>query len=1166
MSEFIHLHNHSHYSLLDGACTIDQLVNTAAKYEMPSLALTDHGSMFGTVEFYKKAKDAGIKPIIGNEMYMVTKGSRFDKGGHNHPEGKRHGYNHLVLLAKNETGYKNLIKLTTLAHTEGFYYKPRIDFELLRKHSEGLVALTACAGGVIASYLVARDYDAAKDIASQFKDIFADDVYLEIQDHGIDREEIVREGMVKLSAEMDMKLIATNDIHYIKNEHAVAHNVFIHISDTRGIEDIRELSYGTDQVYFKSPEEMVELFKDYPQAIESTLEVAEKCNFDLELGTTFMPEFPVPDSFGNNDLDAYLKHISIEGLNDRYDEITPEISDRLDFELNVIAQMGYSGYFLIVQDFINAAKEKSIRVGPGRGSAAGSLVAYSLGITNVDPIRYNLLFERFLNPERVSMPDIDIDFQDDRREEVIEYTRQKYGNDSVSQIATFGKLSARAVLKDVGRVLGVSLGIVESITKHIEAKMGKVPPLKYVLGLEKDPKGNWSPKSEIAWVKDSDDPKIQDMVKYSLVLEGLIRNIGMHAAGVVIAPSDTSDYVPLYKSPNSELMTMFNMSDLEDAGLLKMDFLGLITLSVIDRTVKMVRETKGEEIDIDKIPLDDPATYKMFGEAHTIGVFQFESAPMRDYLRKLKPQSIDDLAAMNALYRPGPMEFIDEFIDRKYGRKDIAYLHPKMEPILNSTYGIIVFQEQVMQLASEIAGFTLAQADIMRRAMGKKKAEVMAQQRDQFVAGAGERGISAKVATEIFDMIDKFANYGFNKSHSVAYSLLAYQTAYLKANHTPEFMAAMLTSQMQHTTDVTTLIDECKKLNIEVLPPDINESLADFSVNNGSIRFGMAAIKNVGHGAVDAFVEARKTHGRFETIFDVCEGVGGKQANKKTLESCVYAGAMDSIEGTRAQLFAGIENAIQYGNQQQLHKEAGQSSLFGEDTGSGAQLEQPALPMLEEWPQSMILANEKSVLGFYISGHPLEGMKLDAEALSTINLGETSPAVDGQVVRVCGVISTLKTKIDKRGNTMAFATIEDFTGKAEALIFADPYEKGKNAIQLDAPVLMTGKAEASGDSIKIIANDIYGIEQAFQALIKSICITFSSDTATKKQIKDTIDILDQYRGTGSCPCFFKVWNGSETSWDLVARTVNIKPTKELLLGLREIFGEQNVRISTEPIV
>ncbi|MAT40636.1 MAG: hypothetical protein CL946_13645 [Ectothiorhodospiraceae bacterium] len=760
------------------------------------------------------------------------------------------------------------------------------------------------------------------------------------------------------------------------------------------------------------------------------------------------------------------------------------------------------------------------------------------------------------------MPDIDIDFQDDRREEVIQYTRAQYGVDSVSQIATFGKLSARAVLKDVGRVLGVPLNTIESITKHIEARMGKVPPLKYVLGIEKDPKKNWEPKAEIAWVKQSDDPKIQQLVKYSLILEGLIRNVGMHAAGVVIAPSDTSDYVPLYKTPNTELMTMFNMNDLEDAGLLKMDFLGLITLTVIDKSIAQIKQTRGIEIDTDEIPLDDEETYKLFGEGHTVGVFQFESPPMRDYLRKLKPKSIDDLAAMNALYRPGPMEFIDEFIDRKFGRKQIEYLHPKMEPILKSTYGIIVFQEQVMQLASEIAGFTLAQADLMRRAMGKKKLDEMAKLRTEFVLGAEKREIDKKIAMEIFDMIDKFANYGFNKSHSVAYSLLAYQTAYLKANYPAEFMAAMLTSQMQHTDDVKNLIDECRKLGIDVLPPDINESVAEFSVKDGKIRFGMAAIKNVGKGAVDDIVATREEFGKFETIFDICGNVASKQMNKKTLESCVYAGALDSLAGNRAEKFAAIESALQFGHDQQQHREMGQSSLFDDGSGGDAVEMQPTLPACEDWPKAIRLSHEKSVLGFYVSGHPLEDMRTDVEDMSTVELGKTTPDLDGRTVRACGVISALRTKIDKRGRTMAFATIEDFTGKCETLIFADAYEKSQGAVKLDAPVCMIGTAEMSGDSIKIVADEVMSFEDARMKLTHWIQVVVSIQSTDEARMRQAISFIQKHSGNGNASCLFHLYseNGESKRWRLVSHEVKLRAEKSVLTGLRDIFGVENVRL------
>ncbi|MDH7516083.1 MAG: DNA polymerase III subunit alpha, partial [Bacteroidota bacterium] len=950
MSDFIHLHNHTHYSILDGACTVEDLVKAAAEAGMPAVALTDHGVMFGAVEFYQAAKKRGIKPIIGNELYMVTRGSRRDRTTEDtHPEGKRHGYNHIVLLAKNLTGYRNLIRLTTLGHTEGFYYKPRIDFELLEKYHEGLIALTACAGGVVSSYLCAGDRDGARAIAARLKNIFGDDLYLEIQDHGIDREVLLLEEMPKLARELGIRLVATNDCHYIHPSHAVAHNVFLHIADGRAAEDVMALRYGTDQIYFKSSEEMVKLFARFPQAVESTLEIAEKCTLEIPLGKSHMPEYPIPVEAPIHDIDGYLRFIAETGLRERIENPTSEYTEQLDYELGVIRDMGYSGYFLIVHDFISAARRKGIRVGPGRGSAAGSLVAYALRITDIDPIRYNLLFERFLNPDRISMPDIDVDFQDDRREEVIAYVREKYGASSVSQIVTFNKLSARAVLKDVGRVLGIPLGNIESITKHIPVRTGKVSPLKYALGLEEDREKRFHAVPELAWVASSTDPAIRRLVEFSCVLEGLIRGVGMHAAGVVIAPGDTMDYVPLYKTPSTGLMTMYNMEMLEAAGLLKMDFLGLITLTVIDRTVQMIKEHRGIEVDIDRIPLDDDKTYEMIGEGHTVGVFQFESPQMREYLRKLKPRSIEDLAAMNALYRPGPMQFIDEFIDRKYGRKEITYLHPLMEPVLRSTYGIIIYQEQVMRLAHVIAGFSLAQSDFLRRAMSKKKGSAMGRQRELFIEGAKNRGIDGRIASEIFDMIYRFADYGFNKSHAVAYSLLAYQTAYLKANFTPEYMAALMTSEMAKTDKVAFLIEECRKLGIPVLRPDINESGPDFTVTPAGIRFGLAAIKNVGVGAVEAIVQARKEGGAFTSLFDFCSRVESRLVNKKTLESLVMAGAMDSLGGTRARLSAGIETALAYGQQVQQRREIGQASLFDDVPSKKSIVMVPPLPPAQEW-------------------------------------------------------------------------------------------------------------------------------------------------------------------------------------------------------------------------
>src|ERR1051326_5460449 len=776
MPEIIHLHNHSHFSLLDGAATIDGLVQSAVQNKMPAVALTDHGVMFGAIEFYKTAKKAGVKPILGCEVYIVTKGSRFDKevNAQSVKEGRGRGiYHHLVLLAKNFSGYQNLIKLVSLGHTEGFYYKPRIDLELLRRYSGGLVALSACPSGVVSYHLVNDNAAEARATAVTFKEIFADDFYLEIQNHSLEKEKPILAGMPKLAKELGIKLIATNDVHYIKQDHAIAHNVMLLIPDASAASstDYTQLRYQTDQIYFKSGAQMCELFKDYPQAISSTLEVAEKIEkFSIEPEKSYMPDFPIPPEAGVTTLEDYLDRLSREGLARRYNTITTEIENRLNHELSVIKRMGYAGYFLITLDFINAARKMGVMVGPGRGSAAGSLVSYALGITDIDPLKYDLLFERFLNPDRVSMPDIDIDFADDGREKVIEYVKNKYGVESVSQIITFGTLSSRAVLKDVGRVLGVPLSITESITKQIPVFQGRVTPIAEALETLPD----------LKWVKESKDEKIRELIKISLVLEGMNRNSSTHAAGVVIAPGPLADYVPLYKTPQTDLMTQYNMLDLEDAGLLKMDFLGLRTLTIVENALTLINENHGVELKLDSITEDDSKTFALFGKGHTTGVFQFESSGMTDWLRKLKPTSISDLTAMNALYRPGPMEMIGDFIRRKQGVQKIEYLHPKLEPILKETYGIIVYQEQVMKIASEVAGFSLAKADIMRRAMGKKDKELMAKQKTECISGAGSRSFTKKAAGDIFDMIEKFASYGFNKSHSVAYSVLAFQTAYLK--------------------------------------------------------------------------------------------------------------------------------------------------------------------------------------------------------------------------------------------------------------------------------------------------------------------------------------------------------------------------------------------------
>ncbi len=981
MNDFIHLHNHSHYSLQDAACTIDALIEAAKKNEMQALALTDHGVMYGISEFYKKAKSAGIKPIVGMEAYIVMEGSRFDRGKENLKPGgrKQRDYNHLVLLAKNKTGYKNLVKLSTLGFTEGFYYKPRIDLELLKKYSEGLICTSACLAGPVSAHLLNGNYEKAKENAIILKEIFDKDFYLEIQDHGLEKDLPILEGIPKLAKEINTPVVATNDIHYIEREHSVAHNILLLLSDKSG-RDYRDLRYQTDQIYFKSAEEMKKLFGKYKGAIDSTLEIAEKVDLNLDFEKFHYPVFPIPENSKAKNLDEYFELLAREGLEKKIDKITSEVEERFKYEVEIIKSMGYSGYFLITQDFINAAKNRGVPVGPGRGSAAGSLVAYALGITNVNPLDYDLLFERFLNPDRKSMPDIDVDFADDQRSVVIDYVKEKYGEESVSQIITFNRLSSKQVIRDVARVLKIPIPTVNEITKFIPSKFGKVYSIEKAL--------NEVP--ELKWVRDSDDPQIQELIKYSKILEGMNRNASKHAAGVVITPGPVSDYVPLavMGGNGGDLVTQFNMKELDSAGLLKMDFLGLSTLSIIRNTIKLVKENRGIDIDMENIPLDDKKTYQLFAKGQTTAVFQFESAPMREYLKKLKPTSIKDLAAMNALYRPGPMEYIDEFIARKHGRKTFDYLHPSLEPILKETYGIMVYQEQVIQIANKIAGMTLAEADILRRAMGKKDLKAMQEQKKKFIEGAIKNKIPKKIAIAIFEDIDKFANYGFNKSHAVAYSIVAYQTAYLKAHYLPEFLAANLTVEFEKADKVTTLLEDCRRLNVKVSMPDVNRPSVSFTVKGNEIIFGMSAIKNVGVNAVKEIERARQELGRnFKTIYDFCRFVDTRIVNKRALESLVLAGALDSLEGNRAQKFKAIEKALSFGSKARTVAANHVNSLFGAFT-EHVEIEEPALPDVPPWKTTERLAKEREVLGFYLSGHPLKKFVNEYNSFSTVQLGK----------------------------------------------------------------------------------------------------------------------------------------------------------------------------------
>lgn len=1116
MPDFIHLHNHTHYSLADGATSVKGLVSAAKKNGMQSVAITDHGVMFGVPEFYKKCKAEGIKPIIGMEAYITLDSTRHYKQKLEDQNGrKRKGYQHLILLAKNRKGYQNLIKLSSIGFLEGFYYKPRIDMEVLRQYSEGLICTSACIGGIVSHYVVTGDLERAEKVSREFKELFGDDFYLELQDHGIENDKAVLEHVPRLAKKLNIKLVATNDCHYINKDDASAHNVLVQLGDKSGEADYRKLRYGTDQLYFKSETEMKGLFKNWPDSIENTLEIDSKIDLNLDESESHFPEFPIPDDAPVKTLDGYLEHLTWKGVENRFGEITEEVKSRVEFELGTIKSMGFPGYFLIVQDFINAAKDMGIPVGPGRGSVAGSLVAYALGITNVDPLKYDLLFERFLNPARRSMPDIDVDFADDQRGEVINYVKQKYGEENVSQIITFSRLSSKAAIKDVGRVLHIPLTLIDKITKVIPSKFGKVLSIEESLDLP-----------ELKWLRDSQEEDMKNLITFAKKLENLNRNHSKHAAGIIITSKKVSDIVPLAIAANSEsdnkengkqqeIVTQFNMKELESSGLLKMDFLGLRTLTIIRDTVKMIKENYGREIDIEDIPLDDKKTYALFTRGQTTGVFQFESAPMREHLRKLRPASISDLAAMNALYRPGPMDFINDFIDRKAGRKRIVYLHPLLEPILKETYGIIVYQEQVIQIANVIAGMTLADADLLRRAMGKKDLAAMKTQEEKFISGAVAKGVKSNVAKEIFENIDKFANYGFNKSHAVAYSLVAYQTAYLKANYPVEFLAANLTHEMKNKDKISVFLEECRKLKIEVLPPDVNHPSILFNTENGKIRFGLSAVKNVGGKAVAEIIEKRKNLGApFSSLFEFMREVDTTTVNKRALEGLVLAGAFDSIHRNRKQLFDSIESAINHGSRAKDYLETISGSLFG-GSDEMMQITEPELPQTEDWGEDERLKLEREVLGFYLTGHPLRKFELEVNSYSTISLGEAGELSDtevGGMERVVGVVTGINHKLDKRGNKMAFMTINDLTGSCECMMFSTVYQKCGEKIEPEKVFVFSGYTEKAGDNLKLRLEDAIPIEDARDILTKFINIRIDPEQHSLADLKKLKTVLEKNEG------------------------------------------------------
>lgn len=1145
-ADFVHLHNHTQYSLLDGALKIDDLLAKAREYKMPALAITDHGNMFGAIEFYKKAIASGIKPIIGSEVY-VAGASRFKKEPI--PGLPDAGF-HLILLVKNLDGYKNLIKLSTSGYLEGFYHRPRIDKDILRKNHQGLIGLSSCLKGEVPHFLSQGNYKKAKRVAEEYVSIFGDgNFFLELQDHGTEDEKKARELLIKLSQDTEIPVVATNDCHYLKKEDWEAHDALLCIQTGKTIQESDRLKFTTDQLYFKPPEEMGELFKDHPAAIENTIKIAEECNLQLEFGKFHLPHFPVP--LGYENLESYLAYLARKGLAGRYSKVTPGLEERLEYELKIINQMGYAGYFLVVKDFIDYARSKGIPVGPGRGSAASSLVSYALRITNIDPIKYGLLFERFLNPERISLPDIDIDFSDRGRDRIIEYVIDKYGKQNVTQIITFGTMAARGVVRDVGRVLGMAYSEVDRIAKMIPLE----PDMTLKKALEVQP--------DLAKLSES-DPQVNKLISLSQTLEGLNRHASTHAAGVVIAPTKLTEFVPLYMSAKDEITTQYDMKGIEDIGLLKMDFLGLRTLTVIDDTLGMIREKRSTSTDIDQIPLDDQRVFDLFSNGETVGIFQFESSGMRDYLKKLRPESLDDLTAMNALYRPGPLDsfMIDEYIQRKRGEKKIEYEHALVEPILKETYGVIVYQEQVLKVASDLAGYSLGRADILRKAMGKKKPEMMADQRNEFIEGAKDSGIPEKKADRIFDLIATFARYGFNKAHSVGYAYIAYQTGYLKAHFPVEFMAATLSSEIGDSSRIVTLMEECKRMGIQVLPPDVNESVGKFKVFKDKIRFGLEAVKNVGQSAINSIVAAREKYGRFTSIFQFCEEADLRLVNKKALESLICAGAFDSVHKNRAQLLAGVELAMNYGQAVQKDRRKGQTTLFDLEAGPGLTQKEPELLPVPEWPRSQILAKEKEMLGFYVSGHPLTKYEEELKVFSTFTTETIDAVADGQEVILGGIIVGVKPNIDKKGNQMAFATLEDFLGTVEVLVFSDCFERKRSLVRNGSMVLIKGRTSTrEAEKAKIIASDVISLDKAYQEVGGLLHLRIGPQIAGDDFVPQLKETLSSHAGKSKVILHLRT---EKEELKMGVKNIKVKLSRELIKKLREGLGEENVYISQSP--
>ena len=1151
-TDFVHLHTHTAYSLLDGAIRLPDLMKRAGELGMGSVAISDHGNMFGVVNFYLKAKAAGLKPIIGCEVYVAPGDRRQQETKPGLPVA-----HHLVLLAKDLTGYQNLVRLVSAGYLEGFYYKPRIDYELLRENSEGLIALSACLHGKVPSQLLVDQEDKALEAAKELAQIMGhENFFIELQDAGIPEQHKINPGLIDIADRLGLGVVATNDCHFLLRDHHEAHDALLCIQTGKTLADTDRMRLQPE-LYYKSGDEMAELFGQVPGAIENSVEIARRCDLELPLGSLRFPVYPLDSGETAEDR---LRKMAREGLDRRYKELERHgmeldrqvYEDRMAYELDILIQKGFAGYFLVVSDFINWAKDEGIPVGPGRGSAAGSLVAYSMRITDLDPLRYKLIFERFLNVERESMPDIDVDFCMDRRGEVLEYVSEKYGKWNVAQIITFGSMQARAVIRDVGRVMSIPYNEVDQVAKLIPAELG----INLDKALSKEPRLKERMKG---------DEQVKRLVDIARALEGLPRHASTHAAGVVIGDVPLSEVVPLYKGPKDETVTQYDMKCVEKAGLIKFDFLGLRTLTVIDLAVAMIRQGPDPEFDITAINLEDKETYQLLSRGHTTGVFQLESSGMKELLAKMRPECFEDVIALVALYRPGPLEsgMVDDFVARKHGQKKVKYPLPQLENVLKETYGVIVYQEQVQEIARILAGFSLGEGDNLRRAMGKKVPEVMEEQRGRFMEGAKEKSIDPKKAADIFDLMAKFAGYGFNKSHSAAYGLIAFQTAYLKTHFPLEFMAALLTSEVSNSDKVMLHIAECRDHQLPVLPPDINQSGRNFTVDNGqAIRFGMAAVKNVGGGAVDAIIAAREQDGPFQDIFDFCERVDLRKVNRRVLESLIKCGAFDSTGANRAQLMAVLDEALETGQRMGRDREVGQSSIFDVMGGEGkGAAPAPALPALPEWNERDKLAYEKEALGFYITGHPLSAYQDDIKRLSTVDTVSILAAGDGMKVRLAGLPTEIKEKITKKGDRMAFVRLEDLKGSLEMIVFPDCYSASSAYLQAESPVLVKGVVDKDERGVKIKATQIAPLDDAAHTMTARLRLRLEATGLTRDTMVLLRQTLEKHQGKCRVSLHLNVPGKGEAVLALPDH-YRVEPSPDFSEAVNALFGHPVV----EPVL